>query len=200
MRRRRWLVACAAAPLAMDQAFGAPTLLDRVLAAAHAQIGVTTLYDGTYRRIGFPGGDVPVERGVCTDVLIRAYRTVGLDLQALVHEDMKRAFAAYPKLWGLTRPDPHIDHRRVPNLATFWSRRGAQRTVSARARDHAAGDIVIWRLPTGVPHVGFVSDRSSSDGARPLIVHNVGSGVQVEDVLFAWQHTGRYRWSEGRGV
>src|SRR5215813_329844 len=131
--------------------------LERLLEGAYAQVGVTTGYDGAYRRVPYPGGDVPLDRGVCTDVLLRAYRHAGLDLQVLVHEDMARAFDTYPRLWGLAKPDSNIDHRRVPNLANFFRRHGATLPVSARGADYAPGDIVTWRLSSGVPHIGLVS-------------------------------------------
>ena len=174
-----------------------PTRVELLLEGAYRQVGVTRIYDGGYRRIPFPGGDVPLERGVCTDVLVRAYRHAGLDLQLLVHEDMTRAFAAYPRRWGLSRPDPNIDHRRVLNLATFFRRHGRTLPVSARPEDYGAGEIVTWRLPSGAPHIGLVADRQR-DG-RPLIVHNVGSGARVEDVLFDYEVTGHYLYDpEGR--
>ncbi len=149
-------------------------------------------YDGSYRSISFPGGDVPIEQGVCTDVIVRAYRAAGVDLQLLVHEDMSRAFEAYPPHWGLTGPDPNIDHRRVPNLATFFDRHGRRLPVSSRAEDYEPGDVVTWRLPSGVPHTGLVSDRVPN--GTPLVVHNIGAGARVEDVLFAYEIMGHYRY------
>jgi uncharacterized protein YijF (DUF1287 family) len=162
----------------------------RLLEAAHAQHGVTLHYDGRYQRLAYPGGDVPIERGVCTDVVIRAYRALGIDLQQRVHEDMRAHFALYPKLWGLSAPDRHIDHRRVPNLERFFARHGESLGTSHSPEDYRPGDLVTWRLPGNLPHIGLVSDRRSPD--RPLIVHNVGAGVQIEDVLFAWPVTGHY--------
>src|SRR6185295_13450631 len=126
--------------------------IGRVLEGAYQQVGTTTIYDGSYRRLPFPGGDIPLERGVCSDVLVRAYRHAGLDLQLLVNQDMSRSFLSYPQLWGLSKPDPNIDHRRVPNLAAFFRRNGTTLPVSARASDYIAGDIVTWRLASGVPH------------------------------------------------
>jgi len=167
-----------------------PDGLGPVIEAARAQVGVTVSYDGTYQSLAYPGGDVPPDRGVCTDVLIRAYRTVGVDLQMNVHEDMQRNWAAYPKLWGLTRPDRNIDHRRVPNLAVYFSRHGRRLPVSDDAAAYRPGDIVTWRVP--VPHIGIVSDRRV-DG-RPLILHNIGAGVREEDMLFDFPITGRYRF------
>ena len=164
----------------------------RILEGAHRQVGVTTIYDGRYAVIPYPGGDVSLERGVCCDVIVRAYRHAGLDLQVLVHEDMRRSFASYPRKWGLTKPDPNIDHRRVPNLATFFARHGRELPVTSRAADYRPADIVTWRLPSGASHIGLVSDRVA-DG-RPLVVHNVGAGTRLEDVLFAYVVTGHYRY------
>ncbi len=164
----------------------------RLVEAARAQIGVTTIYDPAYRSLDYPGGDVPIERGVCTDVIVRAYRALGVDLQLLVHEDMTAAFPAYPQNWGLTRPDRNIDHRRVPNLAAFFARYGQELTISQRPADYAPGDIVTWRLASGVPHIGIVSDRCSDRGV-PLIIHNIGRGTLEEDVLLAYEITGWFR-------
>lgn len=160
--------------------------------AARAQIGVTTGYDGGYRRLAYPGGDVPVDTGVCSDVLIRAYRKLGVDLQVSVHEDMRRAWSAYPKLWGLRGPDRNIDHRRVPNLETYFRRQGEDLGPSQSAAAYRAGDIVSWRLPGGLPHIGIVSDRLTQ--GRPWVIHNIGAGAREEDVLFAWPVTGHYRY------
>lgn len=166
--------------------------LARMIAGAKAQVGKTRSYDPVYRRIAYPGGDVPIETGVCTDVVIRAFRHAGIDLQVLVHEDMKRNFAAYPKIWGLRRPDTNIDHRRVPNLATFFKRKGRALPVSRRGADYKPGDIVTWKLSSGVPHIGIVSDVRRGD--RHLVVHNIGAGAQIEDVLFAYEVTGHFRY------
>ena len=172
-----------------------PLLADpRVIAGAKQQVGVTRGYDPAYRRIPYPNGDVPRVTGVCTDVIIRAYRTAGVDLQVLVHQDMKAHFAAYPKIWGLRRPDPNIDHRRVPNLATFFTRRGGRLAVTRSGAHYKPGDIVTWRLSSGVPHIGLVSDVPVRGTDRHLVVHNIGSGAQIEDVLFAYELTGHFRW------
>jgi uncharacterized protein len=171
-----------------------PAFVEQVIAAALAQTGQRVRYDGAYRRIPYPGGDVPSEIGVCTDVVIRAYRAAGVDLQQRVHEDMKDAFAAYPKLWGLSRPDPNIDHRRVPNLQTYFRRRGAQLTATSCPHDYRAGDLVTWMLPGNLPHIGLVIDKRTPDGQRPLIVHNIGNGPEVEDLLFRFPITGHYRY------
>jgi uncharacterized protein YijF (DUF1287 family) len=153
-------------------------------------------YDGRYVRIPYPGGDVPADTGVCTDVVIRAYRALGIDLQQEVHEDMLSAFDDYPKIWGLARPDSNIDHRRVPNLATFFGRRGETLLISPHADAYQPGDLVTWDLGRGVPHIGIVVDRRSADGRRPLVVHNIGEGPKIEDVLFAWTVTGHFRYGK----
>ena len=171
----------------------AQTPRDTFIKSARSQVGVTRSYDPAYRRIGYPGGDVPLSTGVCTDVVIRALRKTGSDLQVLVHEDMKAHFAKYPKRWGLRAPDRNIDHRRVPNLMTYFTRRGISVGVTSRAADYRPGDIVTWDLSAnGIPHIGVVSDRKQ-DG-RPLVIHNIGAGTREEDVLFAWKITGHYRW------
>lgn len=167
--------------------------VEKIIAAARGQIGVTVVYDGSYRRIAYPGGDVSLERGVCTDVLIRAFRKVGVDLQALVHQDMEKHFGAYPKTWGLARPDSNIDHRRVQNLAIFFARQGKSLPPSRAASDYLPGDIVTWRLPSGVPHIGLVSSRTGGTG-RLLVIHNIGQGAQEEDTLFEYTVTGHYRY------
>jgi hypothetical protein len=168
--------------------------MERLVRAAIAQTGTHVRYDGSYRRIGYPGGDVPADVGVCTDVVIRAYRKLGIDLQVRVHEDMARAFEAYPKLWGLDRPDTNIDHRRVQNLQTFLRRQGAALAVPRDAAGYAAGDLVTWMLPGTLPHIGLVTDRRSADGLRPLIVHNIGNGPELADMLLDYPITGRYRY------
>ena len=165
----------------------AETPLQRMLAGAKSQVGKTRYYDSSYRSLSYPGGDVPIQTGVCSDVVVRAFRNAGIDLQVLVHEDMKRNFSAYPRNWRLRGPDTNIDHRRVPNLATFFKRKGR-----AVAGDYKPGDIVTWRLSGGLPHIGIVSDVRR--GNRYLMVHNIGSGAQLEDVLFAYEVTGHFRW------
>jgi uncharacterized protein YijF (DUF1287 family) len=175
--------------------------LDLVRAARH-QIGVTTLYDGSYRVLEYPGGDVPTERGVCTDVIVRAFRAArSVDLQRLVHEDMRAAFSAYPskRRWGLSRPDANIDHRRVPNLAVYFQRAGYAVPVSADASAYLPGDLVTWDLGGGIPHVGIVSERRATSGT-PLIIHNIGSGAREEDLLFRYAITGHFRPPAARAV
>jgi hypothetical protein len=169
---------------------------EKLIAAAHSQIGVTLLYDASYTRIPYPGGDVPRFRGVCTDVIVRAYRDgLNIDLQRLVHEDMLRAFSTYPKTWGLTHADSNIDHRRVPNLQVFLKRRGAQLPVPDGALGYTPGDMVTQMLPGGRPHILIVSNLLSEDGTRPLMIHNIGWGARLEDALFGYAITGRYRFS-----
>lgn len=149
-------------------------------------------YDPTYVRIAYPGGDVAPDRGVCTDVVIRAFRSGGLDLQRAVHEDMRAHFRLYPQLWGATATDRNIDHRRVPNLRRWFERQGWEKPVTSEEGKYMAGDIVTWQLSTGVPHIGIVSDRRTRDG-RPLVLHNIGQGTREEDALFAHALTGHYR-------
>jgi hypothetical protein len=151
-------------------------------------------YDPTYFRISYPMGDVPAEKGVCTDVVIRAYRKLGKDLQQLVHEDMQAHFNLYPKRWGLKKTDSNIDHRRVPNLMVFFERFGTVKPKSNNAIDFAAGDIVCWDLGGGITHIGLVVEKKSTDGKRGLIVHNIGAGQVMEDVLFSWKIIGHYSY------
>lgn len=167
-----------------------------LIAAATAQTLERITYNGSYFRIGYPMGDVPSQYGVCTDVIIRAYRKLGIDLQQRVHEDIRKNFSVYParKIWGQTRPDTNIDHRRVPNLQTFFVRHGKQLKSSLNPGDYQPGDLVTWMLARNLPHIGLVSQRRSTDGLRPLIIHNIGAGPQEEDVLFAYQITGHYRY------
>lgn len=163
-------------------------------AAASAQIGVTVVYDPAYVSLRYPGGDVPMERGVCCDVVIRALRRNGIDLQQLVHQDMKAHFSAYPQNWGLKTTDKNIDHRRVPNLMKFFSRKGKSLPVSEHDADYRPGDFVTWMLPGNLPHIGIIAAEKVSGADRPLVIHNIGSGAQCEDVLRAFKITGHYRW------
>ena len=161
--------------------------------AAREQTKTRVVYDGTYTPIGYPMGDVPANKGVCTDVVIRAYRRIGIDFQVLVHEDMKAHFKHYPRQCGLGHPDKNIDHRRVPNLQKFLDRQGA--TIQSTALDSfKAGDLVTWMLPGNLPHIGVISDRVAPSSNRPLIIHNVGAGPVEEDKLFAYPITGHYRY------
>lgn len=154
-------------------------------------------YDGSYHSIAYPGGDVAADTGVCTDVVIRSYRALGVDLQQRVHEDMKADFSAYPaqRIWGQTKPDPNIDHRRVPNLQVFFSRHGETLNVSDDEKDYQAGDIVTWMLPGNLPHIGIVTDQKDKQSGFPLIVHNIGAGPRLEDMLFDFKITGHYRYA-----
>ncbi len=166
------------------------------VAAAIALEDPNVRYDSGYRQIPYPNGDVPDDVGVCSDLVIRAYRAVDIDLQKRVHEDMKQNFSAYPKIWGLKRPDRNIDHRRVPNLRVFFKRHGESLSVSEDPTDYKPGDIVTWNLVESgsLPHIGIVTDQRSSDGERPLIMHNIGGGQVLEDMLFNYQITGHYRY------
>lgn len=190
-RRKTWIVPFICGLLATP---ADASNLDLVR-AARQQIGVTVIYDGGYQGIEYPGGDVPMERGVCTDVVVRALRKgKSMDLQKLVHEDMSAHFAAYPhqRRWGQDEPDANIDHRRVPNLMTYFSRAGYSQPVTARAEDYLPGDIVAWNLGGGLLHIGIVSDRQAVTRA-PLVIHNIGAGAQEEDILFRYTIIGHYR-------
>jgi uncharacterized protein YijF (DUF1287 family) len=164
-----------------------------LVAAGLQQIGVTTTYDPAYATLKYPNGDVPIERGVCCDVIIRALRASEIDLQKLVHEDMKANFSAYPKLWGLRKTDTNIDHRRVPNLAKYFERAGKKQSVTKDPSDYLPGDFVVCRLSNGLIHIMLVSNQKNADG-RPLVIHNIGSGAREEDRLFEFTIEGHYRW------
>jgi uncharacterized protein YijF (DUF1287 family) len=166
----------------------------KVVSAARQQIRSTVIYDGSYVRIGYPMGDVPSNRGVCTDLVIRAYRAIGIDLQVLVHEDMRAHFDFYPHLWGLGEPDPNIDHRRVPNLQKFLERADAEISTAGGVAVYLPGDLVTWMLPGNLPHIGIVSDRYAPGSGNPLIIHNIGAGPAEEDMLFVYPITGHYRY------
>jgi len=168
--------------------------LQRFSAAAIERSYHTVRYDPAYVRISYPGGDVPQDTGVCTDEVIRAYRSVGIDLQKEVHQDMTANFSAYPGNWNRKTPDPNIDHRRVPNLRVFFSRKGEVLPVTARPEDYAPGDLVTWDLGHGLTHIGIVVDKKPLLGRRYMIMHNIGAGPKVEDVLFDWKITGHYRY------
>lgn len=168
--------------------------LHKFVAAAIERTHHTVRYDAAYVRIAYPGGDVPDGTGVCTDEVIRAYRAVGVDLQKDVHEDMAANFKAYPTKWHRTSADPNIDHRRVPNLMTFFSRRGEVLPITDRANDYSPGDLVTWDLGRGQTHIGIVVDQRGLFSRRYMIVHNIGAGPKMEDVLFDWKITGHYRY------
>jgi len=156
--------------------------------AALIQVGQTKLYDPAYRRLSYPGGDIPLNTGVCSDVIIRAYRAVGIDLQKLIHEDMRKSFRSYPQSWGLRGPDSNIDHRRVPNLMRFFKGSGQSLKTSSDREHYLTGDIVAWDLGGGVTHIGIIRVE---DGT-PLVIHNIGKGAQQEDVIFHWKIIGHY--------
>jgi uncharacterized protein YijF (DUF1287 family) len=170
--------------------------LKRFVSAAIERTHHTVRYVASYVKIPYPGGDVPADTGVCSDEVIRAFRAVGVDLQKEVHEDMKQSFSSYPHpiKWFALRPDANIDPRRVPNLMAFFSRKGESLLVSRRAEDYTPGELVTWDLGGNAPHIGIVVDKRSLSGERYMIVHNVGQGPKMEDVLFAWKITGHYRY------
>ena len=153
-------------------------------------------YDPTYYKIDYPNGDIPVNKGVCTDVVIRAYRKLGIDLQTEVHEDIKANFKQYPQKWGLHRPDKNIDHRRVPNLMVFLERKGTMKPITSVPGDYLPGELVCWDLGGGITHIGIVVNKKSSDGARYLIVHNIGGGQVLADCLFAFKIIGHYSYQK----
>ena len=168
---------------------------EQLVEAARARTQQSVIYDGAYQVLAYPMGDVAADRGVCTDLVIRAYRAgLGVDLQQHVHEDMTRFFDQYPKRWGLTKADSNIDHRRVPNLQTYFNRQGYSLAVSNSPQNYRAGDLVSWNLPGNLPHIGIVSNRRSRDAQRPLIIHNIGAGPEEEDALFMANITGHYRF------
>jgi uncharacterized protein YijF (DUF1287 family) len=171
----------------------AATPLEKMIADGVEQTTYTVTYDPAYVKLDYPMGDVPLDRGACSDVIIRAFRKAGVDLQATVHEDMKQNFAVYPKRWGLSEPDSNIDHRRVANLMTYFERAGKAQKISNDAQDYLPGDVVTWDLGGGQLHVGLVTDQKSPISPNYLIVHNIGAGAQIQDVLFAWRITGHYR-------
>ena len=170
--------------------------IQRVVAAAIERAQHIVRYDPAYVRIPYPNGDVPADTGVCTDEIIRIYRAVGIDLQKEVHEDMEANFSTYPNQarWGLAHTDKNIDHRRVPNLMVFFSRKGQKLPLSLRAEDYSPGDLVTWDLGGNVAHIGMVIDRKSPQSGHRLIIHNIGAGPKMEDVLFNWRITGHYRY------
>ena len=172
----------------------APPQLKQMLDGAIAQAGVTTSYDPSYVALDYPGGDVPEKTGVCSDVVVRAFRKAGIDLQKEIHEDMKAARSDYPTKWGATSTDADIDHRRVLNLMAYFRRQGKSLTVSYDSADYQPGDIVAWDLTSGIDHIGIVTNMLSDSGDHYLIVHNIGAGTRVEDVLFEWTIKGHYRF------
>lgn len=166
---------------------------ERFAQAAMVRTTMSITYDGSYHRLKYPGGDVPENIGVCTDLIIRSYRKFGIDLQVLVHEDMKRNFSKYPARWGLSKPDKNIDHRRVPNLRRLFERKGAEIPLSDKLENYKTGDLVTWNV-MGRPHIGIVSDYKTEDGKRPLFIHNIGRGPELMDFFDAFERTGHYRF------
>jgi uncharacterized protein YijF (DUF1287 family) len=172
--------------------------LKLLIDGAVEQIGQTTGYDPSYQEISYPNGDVPIETGVCSDVVVRAFRKTGIDLQQEVHEDMTDDFGAYPTRWGLSKPDANIDHRRVPNLMTYFTRQGKSLSVDESSDNFLPGDIVTWDLGLGTAHIGMVVSVWYKPTQRYLIVHNIGAGTKMEDALFSWKITGHYRYFSAR--
>jgi len=174
----------------------------RLVAAAMQRLDAHVRYQPAYVAIDYPNGDVPADTGVCSDVVIRSYRAIGIDLQKRVHEDMKANFQRYPsrRIWGLKRPDANIDHRRVANLQVFFTRFGKSLPITDDGKDYQAGDLVSWMLPGNLPHIGIIVAKRSEDGERPLVVHNIGAGPALEDMLFHYKITGHYRyWPDNLG-
>ncbi|MES2678269.1 MAG: DUF1287 domain-containing protein [Bacteroidota bacterium] len=169
---------------------------DKLSAAALELTKQKVQYDPAYFKMKYPGGDVPANKGVCTDVIIRAYRKMGIDLQKEVHEDIKANFSKYPNTWGLKKPDTNIDHRRVPNLMVFFTRKGKDKLISTEAADYIPGDIVCWNLGGEITHIGFVVNKKSDDKQRYLIVHNIGGGQELADCLFSYKIIGHYRYEK----
>ncbi|NLH57682.1 MAG: DUF1287 domain-containing protein [Rikenellaceae bacterium] len=157
---------------------------------------IRVIYDPNYYVLDYPNGDLPADRGVCTDVVVRAYRKLGIDLQKEVHEDMKANFHLYPNNWGLSKPDRNIDHRRVPNLMVYFSRYGRIKAITTNPEDYQPGDIVAWDLGGGTTHIGIVISQKSHDGKRNLIVHNIGNGQEISDCLFEYSIIGHYQYPE----
>lgn len=170
------------------------TPLEKLSASAIEQTTFTTSYDPAYVKLEYPNGDVPKETGVCADVIVRAFRAAGIDLQKELHEDMTASFAKYPKKWGARKPDKNIDHRRVPNLMTWFNRKGKELPITKTDSDYQPGDVVAWELDSGLVHIGLVSKIKVKGSDRHAIVHNIGAGARLEDVLFQWKIIGHYRY------
>ncbi|GHT34713.1 DUF1287 domain-containing protein [Bacteroidia bacterium] len=179
-------------------AFGQDSFYKRLADSALVLTKQKVAYDARYYSIAYPNGDVPEGKGVCTDVVIRAYRKMGIDLQKEVHLDMKANFSLYPnqKMWGMKSTDRNIDHRRVPNLMVFFSRKGKVKKISQEAADYQPGDIVCWNLGGGVTHIGIVAKRKSADNERYMIIHNIGAGQVLEDCLFDYKIIGHYQYKK----
>jgi len=168
--------------------------INKIIENAIWQTSVTKIYDPSYVVINYPDGDIPMERGVCCDVIVRAFRSVGIDLQKEIHNDMANAFDRYPQIWGLNKPDTNIDHRRVPNIMTYLQRQKKAVPVSRVSKDYKPGDIVTWKIPGNLDHIGIVTNIPVENSDRFKVVHNIGAGAQLEDVLFEFEITGHYRY------
>ncbi len=189
------LVTMACSPTASTQTEKPPTItadlspaLKPVVENAIEQTRHTKVYDPAYVKLNYPGGDLPIERGVCADVIVRAFRACGIDLQKEVHQDMARNFSVYPKRWGLGKPDTNIDHRRVPNLMTYFNRMKKSLPITQDPKDYQPGDVVAWNLGNGLLHIGIIVNNQSH------VVHNIGAGAKLENVLFEWRIIGHYRY------
>ncbi|MEZ4722152.1 MAG: DUF1287 domain-containing protein [Flavobacteriales bacterium] len=182
--------------MTISSVVGQTSFYNHLADSAHALTRQNVKYDPAYFQIDYPNGDVPADKGVCTDVVIRAYRKLGIDLQKEVHEDMKANFDKYPKNWGLTGPDKNIDHRRVPNLMTFFTQHGTVKEITQDPIDYQPGDIVCWNLGGGITHIGIVSSRKSNAGQRHTVIHNIGAGQVEEDMLFNYKIIGHYRFEK----
>ena len=182
--------------LIISPVVGQEIFFDRLADSAFVLTKQRVQYDPAYFRMSYPNGDVPEGKGVCTDVIIRAYRKMGIDLQKEVHEDMRANFGKYPKNWGLSTTDRNIDHRRVPNLMVFFARHGTTKKMSQDSKDYLPGDIVCWNLGGGITHIGIVSHKKTSLGNRPMIIHNIGAGQVLEDCLFSYKIIGHYSYKK----
>jgi uncharacterized protein YijF (DUF1287 family) len=178
----------------LENLFAQTNFFFRLADSAATLINQKIVYDATYFKIPFPNGDVPADKGVCTDVVIRAFRKLGIDLQKEVNEDMKNHFTLYPKIWGRKAPDTNIDHRRVPNLMTFFSRKGISKPITQNNKDYLLGDIICWDLGSGLKHIGLITSVRNEDKSRFMIVHNIGGGQILEDCLFRFKIIGHYRY------
>lgn len=178
------------------QVYSQDSFFDQLADSAFSLTAQRVVYDPSYFVIDYPNGDIPEGKGVCTDVIIRAYRKFGVDLQKEVHEDMVSNFEKYPDKWGLLKPDKNIDHRRVPNLMVFFSRFGKEKIISNNPADYHPGDIVVWNLGGGITHIGIVIKQKSADGKRFLIVHNIGNGQEVDDCIFQFEIIGHYSYKK----
>ncbi len=176
-----------------QQEVGLPNFFTKLAIQAEERLKHSIIYNGAYYKIDYPNGDVPANIGVCTDVVIRSYRAIGVDLQETVHQDMVQHFIHYPKMWRLTKPDTNIDHRRVPNLMTYFNRAGSSLPITTQKEDYLPGHVVSWDLGGGLMHIGIVSTKKSPKTGNPLIVHNIGAGPQINDMLFNYKIIGHFR-------